>query len=396
MLSATEHTTIRDLDRAAWDALFPSDPEGWAFYLACEEAPLAGFDTAYVAVRDGAGKIVALAPLFHTRHQLYASLSGALRRAVDALARRFPSFLTLGVTGLGSPQVDRCHIGFDANLASEARAEAVRAIVATLAASARRRGHRLLAVKDLEQALPSDIGATLETQGFAKIRSLPNAYLPLPYVSWDAFLKSRSRSDRRYFTRKERPLEHLRIEWRQDIGDLSPDLHALYEQTRGQSKGDYGAFEMLHPEFFAAVSRHCGDNAQFMLCWQGDKLVGFQLLMLGAKEMVARVIGMDYAVARELNLYFINVNQAIRLAIERGIPGIRMGNTAYAVKLVYGGQLATHWIYFRHPVRSVNWLLRKLAPLIDYERHDPDLIRLRQQHAAAAAKNGEKTGPTDK
>lgn len=384
MFTARHHTTITDIPREAWDALFPGDAEGWAYYVACEEAPLAGFDVEYVAVSDGDGKVVAAAPIFHTQHDLYASVGGPIRRALDAIARRVPRFLSLGVTGLGSPQVDRCHIGLDAGLAADQKSEAMRALLTALDESSRAHRNKLLAVKDLEDSVAPEIGAALEAFGFAKIRSLPNAYLDLPYVSWEMFLTAQSRSDRRYFIRKERPLERLRLEYREEIGDLSPKLHALYEQTRGQSKGDYGAFETLHPNFFDAVKRHCGDRAQFMLCWLDDNLVGFQLLMVGDNELSGKVIGMDYAVARELNLYFINVNQTIRLAIAKRIPLVRMGNTAYAVKMVYGARLATHWIYFKHRSTAVNALLKRLAPLIDYERNDPDLQKIRKEQAEKA------------
>lgn len=385
MFSARLHTTIHEISQETWNGFFPGDAEGWAYYAACEEAPLAGFDVAYVAVSDGAGKVVAAAPVFHTQHELYASISGPIRRALDAVARRIPRFLSLGVTGLGSPQVDRCHIGLDATLGREERLGAMRALLAELGSASRAHGNKLLAIKDLEDTVAPEIGEALQSFGFAKIRSLPNAYLDLPFASWEQFLKSHSRSSSRYFARKERTLERMRLEYREEIGDLSPKLHALYEQTRGQSKGDYGAFETLHPNFFDAVKRHCGDRAQFMLCWLDDELVGFQLLMVGDKELSGKVIGMDYAVARELNLYFVNINQAIRLAIKRRIPHVRMGNTAYAVKMVYGARLAPHWIYFNHRSAVVNALLKRLAPLIDYERNDPDLIKIRKEQAAKAA-----------
>lgn len=385
MFTARLHTTIHEIPQETWDSFFPGDAEGWAYYAACEEAPLAGFDVAYVAVSDAVGKVVAAAPVFHTQHELYASISGPIRRALDAVARRIPRFLSLGVTGLGSPQVDRCHIGLDATLARDERLAAMRALLGALDDASRTHRNKLLAVKDLEDTVAPEISEALQAFGFAKIRSLPNAYLDLPFASWEMFLKSHSRSSSRYFSRKERTLERMRLEYREEIGDLSPKLHALYEQTRGQSKGDYGAFETLHPAFFDAVKRYCGDRAQFMLCWLDDDLVGFQLLMVGDKELSGKVIGMNYAVARELNLYFVNINQAIRLAIKRRIPHVRMGNTAYAVKMVYGARLATHWIYFKHRSAVVNALLKKLAPLIDYERNDPDLIKIRKDQAEKAA-----------
>lgn len=383
MFTATLHKSIAEIPRATWDAFFPGDAEGWAYYLACEEAPTAGIDASYVSVRDAAGRIVAVAPVFHTRHELYASVAGTARRILDALARRIPRFLSLGLTGIGSSQVDRCHIGIVTELSPLQKGAALASLIAAVDASARARGHKLLAAKDLEDTAPPEIGQALLDAGFAKIRSLPNAYLDLPYPSWDAFLAAQSRSDRRYFTRKERPLERLNVEYRDEIGDLSPKLHALYEQTRSQSKGDYGGFETLHPAYFDSVKRHCGAGAQLMLCWLGEDLVGFQLLMVGENELSGKVIGMEYAVARELNLYFININQAIRLAILKRIPRIRMGNTSYAVKMVYGARLAPHWIFFKHRSPLVNALLRRLAPLIDYERNDPDLQKIRAAKGAA-------------
>lgn len=385
MFTPRQHASIAEIPRDAWDAFFPGDAESWAYYAACEEAPIAGFETGYVAAYAPDGKLAAAAPVFHTRHELYASVTGGARRLLDAVARRFPGFLSLGVTGLGSPQVDRCHVGVDAGLSPLEKADALRALLAALAEASRGKGHKLLAVKDLEDNTAPEIAAAISADGFAKIRSLPNAYLDLPYASWDLFLNSRSRSDRRYFTRKERTLDQITIEYRSEIGDLSPKLHALYEQTRGQAKGDYGAFEKLHPSYFDAVKRQCGERAQFMLCWKGDDLVGFQLLMLGDRELSGKVIGMDYRVARELNLYFININQAIRLAIKNRIPQIRMGNTAYSVKMVYGARLATHWIFFKHRNTAVNGLLRRLAPLVDYERNDPELAALRAKAEAAKA-----------
>lgn len=384
MLTTRYHTTIADIPRETWDDFFPGDAEGWPFYLACEEAPTAGFQVGYISVSNPDGVLVAAAPVFHTRHELYSSVSGPVRRLFDGIARHFPRFLALGVSGLGSPQVDRCHIGVSTALSSDDRIKAIHGLVTALDESARTHGNKLLAVKDLEDTLPQDIGAALEGSGFAKIRSLPNTYLDLPFASWDDFLNKQSRSDRRYYTRKERTLDRILVEYRDDVEAVSEQMHALYDQTRNQSKGDYGAFETLHPQFFAAVKKHCGDRAQFMLCWLDGKLVGFQLLILGDTELIGKVIGMDYAYARELNLYFVNINQAIRLALIRRIPRIRMGNTAYAVKAVYKARLVTHWIFFRHRNAAVNALLRRLAPLVDYEKNDPDLAKMRAAEAEKA------------
>lgn len=383
MLQTKRHASIAELDSRAWDALFPGDAEGAAYYRAAEDSLPRGFAVEYLAVtRDG--DLVAAAPVFHTRHELYASLRGPVRRALDAIARRVPRFLRLGVTGLGSPLVDRCHVAVSATLDETGRRAALAALLAGLEEAAQARGNALMAIKDLEDEVDEVIGGALRDAGFAKIRSLPNAVLDLPYASWETFLKAHPRSYWRYLKLKEKEMHRLRIEFPDNISGLSPRLHALFEQTRQQSPGDYGEFEQLDPQYFARVQQDCGAAAQFMLCWLDDRLVSFQMYMLGEREVVAKFIGMDYAVSRDLNLYFVNINQLIRIAIARGIPRLRMGNTAYAVKAVYQARLATHWICFKHRNRVVNRLLRRLAPLIDYEKNDPELAKLRADDARRA------------
>ena len=381
MIETRQHSSIAEIPREAWDALWPGDAEGWAYYRCCEQAMPAGFAVSYLATYADVA-LVAAAPVFHTHYELYSSVRGPVRSMLDAIARRFPSFLRLGVTGLGSPLVDRCHIGLREGFTPEQRSAVLGSLLDGLAQSAGQNAHRLIAVKDLEDGLAVALEGDLQAHGFAKVRSLPNAYLDLPFGSWEAFLKSLSSpSARSYLKRKERGLSRLRVEFPEEIGALSPRLHALYEQTRTQSQGDYGVFEDLDPMYFDEVKRACGDRAQFMLCWLDDRLVSFQLLLAGDRELIGKLIGMDYTVARDLNLYFVNLNQAIRLAIARGIPHVRMGNTAYGVKMIYGARLVTHWINFKHRNAGVNWLLRKLAPLIDYERNDPELAKMRQQEA---------------
>ena len=98
----------------------------------------------------------------------------------------------------------------------------MRTMLTALDDASRAHRNKLLAVKDLEDTVAPEIGAALQAFGFAKIRSLPNAYLDLPFASWEQFLQSHSRSSKRYFTRKERTLDRMRLEYREDIGSLSP------------------------------------------------------------------------------------------------------------------------------------------------------------------------------
>jgi hypothetical protein len=166
------------------------------------------------------------------------------------------------------------------------------------------------------------------------------------------------------------------VEYRDSLEGLEQQVHALYESTRANSQVQSGDFDELHPHYFQAVLESCGKKAKLMLCWSGDRLVSFQLFMVGDNEVVAKFIGMRYPEARELNLYFINWMMMFRFAFDHRIRRVRMGNTSYAVKLLLGGHLEKSWIYFRHLNPIVNWAFRGVAPLVDYEKNNSELRQL--------------------
>ena len=104
--------------------------------------------------------------------------------------------------------------------------------------------------------------------------------------------------------------------------------------------------------------------------------MSFQLFLVGADRVLAKQIGMKYPEARELNLYFVNWLKLIEFAIEHRIPGVEMGATTYATKLLFGGQLERRWLHFRFRGALANTALSPVAPLFDFERNDPELQKL--------------------
>ena len=373
---------IGALDREIWEEFFPGDAECWNYYRAAEASTPKGFSAGAILVSDGA-RALAAAPLFRTTHQLHASLQGRARDVVDRLTRPFPRLLEVPVLGLGSPLLDRCHIGFARSLDDTQRTAALGLLIRALGRQAARERSAILAVKDLHDSEMGPLDKPLRAAGFGRMASLPVVQLDLPFKSEAQYLASLPEGTASYLKRKMRALAKVRVEHPTSIQGLEAELHALYDATRLNSHADYGDFEQLHPDYFASVMERCGEKARMMLCWHGDTLASFQLYMAGEREVVAKYIGMRYPLARELNLYFINWMAMIRFAIERGIPRIRMGNTSYAVKLMFGGRLERSWLYFRHRNPAINLGFRLAAPLMDYERNDPELKRLAKAKAPA-------------
>lgn len=370
--------SVAGIPQHEWDGMFPGAAEDWAYYWAAEHCPPPNFSLGIVAAFQG-GEAMAAVPFFRTSYELHTSLQGGLRRAVDRLAARAPRLLTLPVLALGSPLLDRCDIGFAPGTTPEARKSLMRAMLDALREKAAKDRVALLGLKDVSNADMREFDAVLTAAGFARMTNVPMAHIDLPYDSEEAYLAHLPEKTASYLRRKLRTLPRIRIEYRASVKGLEAELHELYQATRTNSQVQYGDFDELHPRYFETVLESCGAKARLMLCWSGDTLVSFQLFMVGEHEIAAKFVGMRYPQARELNLYFINWLMMFRCAFEQRVRHIRMGNTSYAVKQLLGGHLEKSWIYFRHLNPAVNWVFHRVAPLMDYEKNDPELRQLRQR-----------------
>lgn len=373
------HQSIGDIRREDWESLFPGQAENWDYYRAIEGVPPEGFAVAYLSVVDN-GAVVAAAPVFHTRHHLHASLTGGVRRLLDRLAEKFPRAMSLGITGWGSPLVDRCHIGFHPSLPAERRREAFQQLYEGLEAQAAEKRSVLLVAKDVDQAMSETIDDWMRDRGFGRMRSLPNVYLDLPFEDWNGFLASHSRRVSGYLKRKEKQAAGLTVSSVNALDAATANrIYELYEGTRQTAAGDYGGFEDLDPEIFEKTAAAAPKaNVNFLVATFEGRIVGALMFIRGSTETVWTFVGMEYPIARDLNIYFVLLNHLIRDCIATGRLRLRMGNTSYGPKLLYGGKLETHWVYIKHRSKAINPAFRRLVPKFDYELNDPELRALRE------------------
>lgn len=366
---------IGEIELRDWDACFPGDAEGHAYYAACDAAAAAGgtgVRTAAACVEDEAG-IVAVAPFFSLDYRLDTPLQGRMRALSEQIARRLPALAVLKVLCVGSPYAERCHIGFAPRLSANERLAAFAVLCATLAERASGDGAHLLAWKDLCPADAQAFGAGLTGDGFARLGSLPVAVLDLPFTDEAGYLATLSPATRKDIRRKLARAGDVRIEMRSSIVGIEDEIAALYESTRARSGLDYGDLEVLPPGYFAQVSRALGDKAMFALYWIGETLAAFNLLLIEPDRVIDKFLGMRYPLARDHNLYAVSWMANVRFCIANGIPRLQSGQTAYASKLRFGSRLEPSAIFFRHRRPVLNWALRRLSPLMAFDRLDPDL-----------------------
>jgi hypothetical protein len=378
-LATTLHPSISAISPAEWEQCLPGEAEGWHYYAACESCVPRSAHPVAVSVTRGGGT-VAVAPLFHLQYRLDTPLQGLLRRFTDALGHINRDLFALELLGLGSPLADRCPIGFVPELAPEERAEALRCMLEAIEAYARGAGIGLTIIKDLPEKFARAMQLTLERSGYARLQSLPVAVLDLA-AGEHAYFAKLSRATRKDVRRKLARSRALTIETTSDIEPLWRELHALYESTREHSGVDYGDLETLPAEYFRAVSRIASRTAVFKLYRVNGRLIGFNLLLVGADRLIDKFLGMEYPAGPEHGLYMASWMENVRHCIGHNLRYLETGQTAYGLKLRLGSALEPSVVCFRHRSRLMNLLLKALAPWFAFDRHDPELAAYRRDNS---------------
>jgi Peptidogalycan biosysnthesis/recognition len=374
---------VRETDRAFWERALPGDAEGYAYHAACEAAGRGAFALSAAVVSAG-DRTIAACPLFSVVYRLDTALQGTARKVSDRIARFAPKFGQMKLLGLGSPYADACALAIDPALDDAGVRAAVSTLIEGVAAHGAQSGAALIAVKDLPDARAGVIGDALRSARFARMNSLPIAALHLPFTTVDEYLASLSSSTRKDIRRKLKSAGAVSVERRVGISDIQGEIRSLYEETRGASAFDYGDFETLPETYFESIAAELGDRAVFILYRIDGKLAAFNLLFKGGDRVIDKFLGMRKGVAQEHNLYAVSWIENVRYCLENNIKTLQSGQTAYTLKLRLGSELEGSGIWFRHKGRVVNGLLRAGAPLVAFDKLDPDLAAWRRKQAEHA------------
>jgi hypothetical protein len=382
-LTVESYPGVGAMPEADWTRLFPDEVEGWAYYRALERAPPPGFRFEAIAVRDSAGRMLAAAPLFHIVYRLDTPLQGGLRPLGDWLHAKLPRLVAHPVIGLGSPLADRCHLGLDPDLDQAGRARALAALLAGLDAKAKAEGVRILAVKDLADREAGALDPTLKAAGFARIAGLPVCVLELDFKDEAAYIRSLSANNRSVLRRKLKTAGPVELETVTSIAGIEDEIFSLYEETRANSRFDYGDFEQLSPAYFRDCVAALGpERAAVILARVDGRLLAMKLLFIEADCVIDKFWGMRYPEGRNHNLFFVCWMEGVRFALRHGAKRYQSGQTAYAQKVKLGSRLEPMWVYFRHRWPLVNRVFRRVAPLLAFDRMDPELAEIRKRNSS--------------
>ena len=368
-------TSIEAFGREEWNRLFAGELEDWSYYHAVERSGLAGFSWLYFGVREN-GRLRAAMPAFLTDYELDTTLSGPLRKVTDVVARWFPRLLRQRMLGLGSPVAEICHLGFEPGTAAADQSALLSAMLAQAEDYAARQRVQMFAVKDSSAAQDALWTAAATGQHLRRQPGLPTALLEVRFADIDEYLATLSRATRKDMRRKLKSAADLRVEWRTHIDDIAADVMRLYKSTYANAKF---SFEELSSGYFEGVLRELGSRASCVTYWLGEKLVAFNLVLHDGNRLLDKFLGMDYAVARDYNLYFCTWFENVRYCIEHRIPLYQSGQGLHAVKLRLGSRLSVNWLWYRHRNRVLDAILALIERVARLDRHDPELAALSKE-----------------
>jgi hypothetical protein len=364
---------VGELPEAEWTACLPDETEGWGYYRACEANAPRAVDLGAATVSDAAG-LAAAVPIFRLGYRLDTPLQGRLR---DLAARlRLP--VELSILAAGSPYAERCHLAVRPDLDPARRGAALLALARLLENAAEEEGRAFAVWKDVAPADAASLRPVLYARGNAEVASLPLAVLDLAGCEGtEGYLARLSKGTRKDVRRKLRSRARFRIEHRTEICDVAERIASLYESTRLASEVRYGELDALPRGYFAAVAKACGGRARHVLYWVGEELVGFNLLFLEPDRVIDKFLGMAYPRGPQNDLYAVSWIENVGFALSTGRRYLQTGQTAYGEKLRLGSGLVPSAIFARARRAPLRPLLRAAAPLLAFDRWDPQLRRRR-------------------
>jgi hypothetical protein len=358
-------STIREVDRAEWDAALGTAAAcSWDALVAMEsvfhgETAETDWRYSYVLVRDAARRLVA-ATFFTTLLNKDDMLSREeVSREVEALRREDPSFLTSRVVMMGSNLSEGRHLWLDR---TGPWREALAAVLEAASTEMRRSGATAVILRDLPTDDAALDGALLDA-GYARMPMLDSHVLELDPTepTWEAsWLDGLSRRSRRHVKTIVAEADAFETRTHQGEGALAPaeidHLYRLYRNVadRKLKLNIFPYPASLLPALLAnpaweLVTLHVRPEAGGL----GDgRPVAFYAAHRHADEYAPLFCGLDYEWLASHGIYRQLIWGMVQRARALGMRRVHMGMDADLEKQRFGAipvancvfvQASDHW-----------------------------------------------------
>jgi hypothetical protein len=337
-----------------WRTAFAGERKDSRYYEIVDDT-LPGFDFFYLAFNNGG-----VQPFFVLDQDLVAGAPASA--VVHAIRRIWPRFLKMRTLMVGCAAGEG-HLGVDPG-----------DLVAELPGLAGRFKAKLIVLKEFPSRYRS---ALSKLRGYTRVPSMPMTRLDIRYDNFDDYIARKlSKPTRKNLRRKLRTADAsqppIELQVVEDATPYVDEIYPLYLAVYDRSKLH---FEKLTREFLSEIGKRMPDKVRFFIWRRGGKAIAFSLCMLQGDTIYDEYLGLDYAVAFDLNLYFYTIRDIIRWAIANGMQWYVSSALNYEPKLHLKSELAPLDLYVRHTSPLINAVMRRVLPLLEPTRNDPILQR---------------------
>ncbi len=368
MASVVASSELHNCD--IWQRAFQNKCKDHRYYEIVEETLAGGFEHHNLLLQDDSGNARAIQPVFFVRQNLVEGVPGRITSIVEGVRKILPRFLTMRVLmvgcAAGTGDLGACDKKDGRWVANMLRA--------SLSTYARQNKASLVVLKDFPATYRSDLGA-LPLNGYARIPSMPMTRLPLRYHDWDEYFRTLSKATRKDLRRKFRKTGRapkIEMEVAHDITALVDEIYPLYLAVHERSSLK---FETLTKDYFRAIAERMPERARFFIWRQLGKIVAFSFCLVCDDKIYDECIGLDYAVALDLHLYFYTLRDIISWALKQGLKYYYSNPLNYEPKLHLDCELVPLDLYVMHTSPLLNPIFRRLIKYLGPTHHDPVLQR---------------------
>ncbi len=358
-----------------WRAAFAGERKDHRYYEIVEDTVRQGFDYRYFVIKDDSGTVRAIQPCFFLDQDLLQGFGRRAAALAERVRRLWPRFMRMRTLMVGCAAGEG-HI--DGGGASGAAA--MEALAGAIAAHARAQGAGLIVLKEFPARYRGALGPFVR-RGFLRMPSLPMTSLDIAYASFEDYmtraLSSRTRKDLRKKFRTAAASAPIEMTVVADVGAMIEEVYPLYLEVFERSDL---RFERLTKEYFCRLGQQMPDKARFFIWRQNGRTIAFSLCMLEGEAIYAEYLGLDYAVALDLHLYYYVFRDVVAWAMANGFKSFHSSGLNYDPKLHLKSLLAPLDLYVRHTSPILNPLLKRILPLLEPSRYEKTLRRFPNYH----------------
>ena len=333
------------------------------------------FEHLYLVLGDCRNPVRAVQPAFVVREDLLAGVPRGVMPAVRMVRSVFPNALNPKMLMVGCAAGE----GQLAGATPADRAWTGRALASVLTRVAKELGAALVVMKEFSSKHRDALQGPMRDAGFARVASMPGAAKPLDFPDFETFMKtSLSHSRRADLRKKFRHAEKAGGLELQVVTDISPWIDEAYPLYLSVYERAKLRFEKLTREYLCRLGKELSDRTRFFV-WRlkegpdKGRMVALSLCLVHGGVIHDCYIGLDYAVALDMHLYFVSLRDVMDWGLRNGCRAYWTAALNYDPKLNLKMNLAPLDLYVRHTSKVINPGFRRIIGRFGPTRYDPHL-----------------------